>query len=92
MIVLWVQYTLAMRYRMPYDRILEAMSYGLSFKAKDEAGNCFPSDITFLRSLENDFKSTFAGLLGFDPVLDLQVIENLNKQYKVQLEKLQITK
>jgi len=73
---------LAMQFRMPYDLILEAMSYGLFFKAKDEAGNSFPSDITFLASLEEDFESTLIESLGYDPVFDLPVIEKLMILYK----------
>jgi len=73
---------LAMQYRMPYDLILEAMSYGLCFKAKDETGNSFPSDITFLALLEKDVKSTLTELLGYDRMLDLHVIEELTRLYK----------
>ncbi|MFA5818738.1 MAG: hypothetical protein WC854_05615 [Bacteroidales bacterium] len=78
---------LAIQYRKPYDMILEAMSFGLFFRAKDEAGNSFPSDITFLGSLEKDFELTLVELLGYDPVLDLPVIEKLKALYKVQFKK-----
>lgn len=70
---------LAMRYQMPYDLILKAMSYGLSFKAKDEAGNSFSSDIKFLESLEKDFDSTFIEILDYDPIIDQPVIKKLNE-------------
>jgi mannitol-1-phosphate 5-dehydrogenase len=75
---------LAMQYRKPYNLILEAMSFGLCFRAKDEAGNSFPSDVMFLDSIEKDFELTLIELLGFDPVLDLPVIEKLKKLYKVK--------
>jgi mannitol-1-phosphate 5-dehydrogenase len=78
---------LAMQYRMPYDMILKAMTFGLCFTAKNEAGNSFPSDITFLSSLEKDFELTLIELLGYDPVLDLPVIEKLKELYKVQFKK-----
>ena len=68
---------LAMAYEMPYDLIINAMSYGLFFNAKDEAGNSFPSDKSFFESLEADFESTLTGLLCFDPTTDYLVIENL---------------
>ena len=68
---------LAMQYGMPYDLILEAMSFGLFFKAKDEDGNNFPSDIAFLELLKKDAMSTFIEILGYDPVFDLPVIEKL---------------
>ena len=60
------------------------MSFGLCFRAKDEAGNSFPSDVMFLDSIEKDFELTLIELLGFDPVLDLPVIEKLKKLYKVK--------
>lgn len=72
---------LAVQYRKPYDMILKAMSYGLCFRAKDEAGNNFPSDITFLSSLEKNFELTLMELLGYDPVPDLPVIEKLKELY-----------
>lgn len=75
---------LAMQYRKPFNLILEAMSFGLCFRAKDEAGNSFPSDVMFLDSIEKDFELTLIELLGFDPVLDLPVIEKLKKLYKVK--------
>ena len=78
---------LAMQYGMPYDMILKAMSFGLCFRAKDEAGNNFTSDITFLGSLEKNFELTLIELLCYDPALDLPVIEKLKELYKVQLKK-----
>ena len=72
---------LAMQYGNPYNLILQAMSYGLSFRAEDEAGNCFPSDINFHDSLTKDFKSTMTGLQGYDPVRDLPVIRKLKELY-----------
>ena len=73
---------LAMKYNKPYNLILLAMSYGLSFRAKDETGNCFPSDINFLNSLANDFESTLTGLLGLDTGPDQPVIKALAEIYK----------
>ncbi len=75
---------LAMQYQKPYDKILEAMSFGLRFNAKDEVGNSFPSDVKFLDSIEKDFELTLMELLGFDTILDLSVIEKLKKLYKVK--------
>jgi mannitol-1-phosphate 5-dehydrogenase len=72
---------LAMKYQKPYDLILQAMSYGLSFRARDETGNCFPSDINFHNSLSRDFESTMTGLPGFNPVSDLPVIIKLKELY-----------
>lgn len=74
---------LAIQYRRPYDLILEAMSYGLFFKAKDDAGCLFPSDTEFFESLENDFESCFVEILGYNSDLDFSVIEKLKELYKV---------
>ncbi|MCE5345187.1 MAG: hypothetical protein LLG13_02700 [Bacteroidales bacterium] len=73
---------LGMQYRIPYDMILKAMSYGLCFKAKNEEGNCCQSDIIFQESLSNDFESTFVKSLIFDPIADRCIIEELRKLYK----------
>lgn len=73
---------LAMQYRMPYDLILEAMSFGLFFKAKDEEGNSLPSDISFFESLEKNFDSCIMELLGYDPVFDLSLIDKLKNLTK----------
>jgi mannitol-1-phosphate 5-dehydrogenase len=72
---------LAMKYKMPYDRIVKAMSFGFSFNAKDEKGNSYPQDITFLCSVKKDFEVTLIELLGFDPVLDHPVIKKLNELF-----------
>jgi hypothetical protein len=58
------------------------MSYGFCFRAKDEAGIRFPSDILFLGSLDRDFELTLTELLGYDPVFDLPVIEKLKNYIK----------
>ena len=73
---------LGMQYRMSYDLILKAMSFGLSFKAKDEGVTGFLSDSTFLKSLEKNFKSNLTEILGYDPVIDQPVIEKLIRLYK----------
>jgi mannitol-1-phosphate 5-dehydrogenase len=72
----------AMQYRIQYDLIIKAMSYGLNFRAKDEEGNILPSDKLFLGSLEKNIESTLTNLLGYDKILDLQVIESLTGLYK----------
>lgn len=74
---------LAMQYRMPYDLILKAMSYGLCFKAKDEKGNLFPPDIAFLEALSKEFESTLIKDLVLDPKADCFIIEELKKLFKV---------
>jgi mannitol-1-phosphate 5-dehydrogenase len=74
---------LAMQYRMPYDLILKAMSYGLCFKAKDETGNNSPSDIRLSDSLSVDFESTLIKNLALNPESDYLIIEKLEKSYTI---------
>ena len=74
---------LAIQYRRPYDIILKAMSYGLCFKAKDEEGNLFTSDIAFLEAVSKEFESTLIKDLVFDPAADYFIIHELKKLYKV---------
>lgn len=73
---------LAMQNMMPYDMILKAMLYGLCFKAKDEEGNLFPSDVVFLEALSIDFESTLIKDLFFDPISDHLIIVELKNHYK----------
>jgi len=65
----------------PYGKILEALSYGFFFRAKDEEGRYFPADRIFLESLETNFESTLTGVLKFNPVSDLSVINELKRLY-----------
>jgi mannitol-1-phosphate 5-dehydrogenase len=73
---------LAMQLGKPYDRILEAMSFGTCFMAKDEKGILFPSDKSFLESISKEFELTMINSLGFNPSVDYPVIEDLKEQYK----------
>jgi hypothetical protein len=72
----------AVQYKVQYDRILKAMSFGLAFRAKDEDGNLLPSDLRFLKSLEMNFEFTFKELLGYDRVSDLPIIKELEELYR----------
>ena len=74
---------LAIQYRRPYDMILKAMSYGLCFKAKDEEGNLFMSDIAFLEAVSKEFESALIKDLVLDPIADYFIIQELKKLYKV---------
>jgi len=68
---------MGMRFGMPYDRIIKAMSYGFVFNAKDESGNSLPSDLAFINSARTDLRKTLTEILGFDPVIDKSVIDEL---------------
>lgn len=72
---------LAMQHQLPYDLILKAMSYGLFFKVKNEAGNLFPSDVTFMEALSKKFEATLIKYLFFDPIADYLIIEELKNMY-----------
>ena len=68
---------LAIESGKPYDLILEAMSYGLSFRAKDESGNAFPADSAFLDSLSKEVHQTLTNTLGYDEKIYKKVIDCL---------------
>jgi len=73
---------LAIEAGMPYDKILKACSYGFLFKAKDEGGNYFPLDKAFIESLAAGFESTMVNILGFDPISNYSIINELKQLYK----------
>ena len=72
---------LASSYELPVDRILKAISYGLVFRAKDEEGNLFQSDINFQEAISKEFEVTLINDLFLDPIADYQIVEELKKQY-----------
>lgn len=74
---------LANSYGKASDKILEAMSYGLCFRAKDENGILFPSDSVFIQSLDKEFESVMIRELLFDPVKDSLIINQLRKYYQL---------
>ena len=65
----------------PYDKIIEAMSYGLFFKATDEAGGMSSTDITFLEAVSKAFDSTIINGLHIEPATDNSIIETLKSKY-----------
>jgi mannitol-1-phosphate 5-dehydrogenase len=70
---------LAIQYHLDYNLILEAMSYGFSFRATDDTGKCLPTDKDFLSNLSTDFESTLIEILGYDKVVDHAIIDALLK-------------
>jgi len=78
---------LAMENNQPYELILEAMSYGLLFRVKDEFGNDFAADAAFLESLEKNFELALIEQLGYGSVFDLSVIEKLKVYYMQRVVK-----
>ena len=72
---------LARKIGMSHDQIINAMSYGFYFRAKDEQGNHFQPDIELLESLSADFKSTLINKLGFNALEDLPTIKHLKQHF-----------
>jgi len=77
---------LAVQFGKPFDKILEAMSYGLCFKVRDESGHPFPGDLSFLNQIAADFEGTVIDKLGYDPVKDRPVIDKLKMLSKINVE------
>lgn len=73
---------LAIKVKMPYDKILKACSYGFSFNPKDEAGNYFPPDKVFIESLATGFESSMKNILGLNPISDYSIINELKQMYE----------
>jgi mannitol-1-phosphate 5-dehydrogenase len=73
---------LAIEQKMPFNLIIKAMSYGFSFRARDEAGRAFFSDTALPGYLEADFEGTLAKALHFDPDKDRSIIHELKMIYK----------
>jgi len=73
---------LAVQNNMPYNLILEAMSYGFFFRAKDEQGNLFPPDVDFLEAVSKNIESAVIKELSIDPVTESMLIKDLIKIYK----------
>jgi mannitol-1-phosphate 5-dehydrogenase len=74
---------LADHFGKPYYRILEAMSYGLTFNVADESGISSPGDLAFLKQIAEDFEVTLVDRLGYDPIIDRSVIDGLKILYKL---------
>jgi mannitol-1-phosphate 5-dehydrogenase len=73
---------LAIETGMPFDLILNAMSYGFFFRAVDEEGRATPSDTAFLEHLETNFEGALLDDLYLDPLNDKLIISDLKKYYK----------
>ena len=72
---------LGIRFGMPYDKILTAMSYGFCFRATDDEKRFFPPDIDFLELLSKDFESGLKKFLALDPLTDQTIIKELKMEY-----------
>jgi mannitol-1-phosphate 5-dehydrogenase len=77
---------LAIQLGKPYNKILEAMSYGLCFRATDESGEPSPGDLSFLKQIAEDFENTLSDQLGFDALKDRSVIDGLKEDFELHKE------
>lgn len=75
---------LAIPLRMPYDKILEAMSYAFFFKATDENGRRSEQDIVFEKLLSQGLDYTLQKVCGIDPVLDQELTEKVKNSINVK--------
>lgn len=71
---------LALEFCMPYDKILDALLCGFKFRATDENGMMFPSDILFLEIYESGIEKVLSNVCGFKETDSLLSKINL-KQY-----------
>lgn len=63
----------------PFDRIVEALSYGFVFKAKDDAGDYYEPDLHLLESASVNFEETLINILKFEKESDKEIIQLLKK-------------
>lgn len=75
---------LAIPLRMPYDKILEAMSYAFFFKATDENGHRSEQDIVFEKLLSQGIDYTLQKVCGIDPVFDQELAEKVKSSINVK--------
>lgn len=68
---------LAMELGLPYNLILDAMSYGFLFKATDETGKPYAADSLFLDAFSQGINQVFVQLLGFNNKIDKQVTDKV---------------
>ncbi len=69
---------------MPYDKILEAMSYAFFFKATDENGHRSEQDIVFEKLLSQGIDYTLQKVCGIDPVFDQELAEKVKSSINVK--------
>ena len=71
---------LAMKKKVPYGMILEAMSMGFYFNAKDEKEQMFPGDVDFHKRVSGNLNEVLEQICGLHASSDFQLISQLKKQ------------
>ncbi len=72
---------LAIQHGKLYGKILEAMSFGFFFDAKDELGLNPVEDLSFRESLHSNFENTLVQKCDFDVKKDVNLIDELKNHY-----------
>jgi mannitol-1-phosphate 5-dehydrogenase len=72
--------SIAVKKQMPYEILLEAMSYGFFFKGKNETGNIYDADLDFLSRISENFEKTSFEFLGLSVDSDFP-LEELREKY-----------
>jgi mannitol-1-phosphate 5-dehydrogenase len=67
----------------PYGTILEAMSMGFCFRARDEQGKAFPGDEELLGEWNRDPISVLRTVCGLEPGNDQWLMGQLREQFKM---------
>jgi mannitol-1-phosphate 5-dehydrogenase len=68
---------LAQEMKVPYNKILQALLCGCSFRATDENGNLFPADIEFDRIYKTGIRNILTKICGFNEKKDAEIIKSL---------------
>lgn len=65
----------AFAFNLPYDKILFALVCGCHFRATNEDGKMFQSDVEFVKLYHNGIKYIMTHICGFDEVADGKILE-----------------
>lgn len=74
---------LAVNLKMPYDKILEAMSYAFCFKAVDENGKRAQQDLVFEEKLFAGFEYMLEQVCGIDKAKDKNLNNELRRSFNL---------
>lgn len=71
---------LAIEKNLPFDKILEALSMGFVFKAKDESGNMFPGDAEFHKNWSDAPDRVIKEVCGIFEIRHIDTIKQLSQR------------
>lgn len=58
--------SLAIEYKLPFDKIMDALIAGSKFRATDENGNMLPSDLQFVKTYDKGIVEVLTTVCGFE--------------------------